>query len=118
MAPGVRRRVMGLRREELAMLAGISAEYYLRLEVGRDNNPSAQVVDALARALRLDVVATDHIHRLASASGTPRLTDDGTSLSPGTSKATLRSSARSTSFIFRPTLEPVWFSSRWRRSFG
>jgi transcriptional regulator with XRE-family HTH domain len=47
--PGARRRVAGLRREELAMLAGISAEYYLRLELGRDKNPSAQVVEALAR---------------------------------------------------------------------
>jgi len=62
---GARRRVAGLRREELAMLAGISAEYYLRLEVGRDNNPSDQVVDALARALRLDTKATQHLHNLA-----------------------------------------------------
>jgi hypothetical protein len=50
LVPGARRRVAGLRREELAMLAGISAEYYLRLEVGRDKHPSAQVVEALARA--------------------------------------------------------------------
>lgn len=41
LAPGVRRRVEGLRREELAMLAGISAEYYLRLEVGRGQEPVA-----------------------------------------------------------------------------
>ena len=40
------------------MLAGISAEYYLRLEVGRDKNPSPQVVEALARALGLDIKAT------------------------------------------------------------
>ncbi|PRY02079.1 helix-turn-helix domain-containing protein [Allonocardiopsis opalescens] len=49
-----RRRVPGLRREEVAMLAGISAEYYLRLEQGRDRNPSAQVLRAIARVLRLD----------------------------------------------------------------
>jgi hypothetical protein len=49
LVPGARRRVEGLRREELAMLAGISAEYYLRLEVGRDTKPSPQVVEALAR---------------------------------------------------------------------
>jgi transcriptional regulator with XRE-family HTH domain len=66
LVPGARRRVAGLRREELAMLAGISAEYYLRLEVGRDTNPSPQVVDALARALRLDMKATTHLHQLAS----------------------------------------------------
>ncbi len=61
-----RRRVPGLRREELALLAGISAEYYLRLEQGRDRHPSAQVLDALAAALRLDADATAHLHRLAA----------------------------------------------------
>jgi transcriptional regulator with XRE-family HTH domain len=66
LVPGARRRVAGLRREELAMLAGISAEYYLRLEVGRDKRPSSQVVDALARALRLDVKATRYLHQLAN----------------------------------------------------
>ena len=63
---GSRRRVSGLRREELAFLAGISADYYLRLEQGRDKNPSAQVLDALARALRLDIKATEYLHQLAS----------------------------------------------------
>jgi transcriptional regulator with XRE-family HTH domain len=67
--PGPRRRVAGLRREELAMLAGISAEYYLRLEVGRDKNPSPQVVDALARALRLDAKAAQYLHELVTQPG-------------------------------------------------
>jgi len=62
-----RRRVPGLRREELATLAGISADYYLRLEQGRDHRPSAQVIDALARALQLDKDATAHLHSLASS---------------------------------------------------
>ena len=62
------RRVPGLRRDELAMLAGISTEYYTRLEQGRDRNPSAQVLDALARALGLDEDATTHLHAL----GTPQ----------------------------------------------
>src|SRR6516225_3396984 len=66
LVPGARRRVTGLRREELAMLAGISAEYYLRLEVGRDKHPSDQVLDALARALRLDTKAAQHLRRLAA----------------------------------------------------
>ncbi|WP_213571570.1 helix-turn-helix transcriptional regulator [Rhodococcus sp. USK13] len=48
------RRVPGLRREEVAMLAGISAEYYLRLERGRDRNPSTQVLESIARVLHLD----------------------------------------------------------------
>jgi transcriptional regulator with XRE-family HTH domain len=67
--PGARRRVEGLRREELAILAGVSAEYYLRLEVGRDKRPSAQVLDALARALRLDTKATQHLRQLAAPPG-------------------------------------------------
>ncbi len=75
LVPGARRRVTGLRREELAMLAGISLEYYLRLEVGRDTNPSPQVLDALARALQMDAKATQHLHNLANPSGseTPEL---------------------------------------------
>jgi transcriptional regulator with XRE-family HTH domain len=62
---GKRRRVAGLRREELATLAGISSAYYLRLEQGRATSPSAQVIDALARALRLDARATQYLHDLA-----------------------------------------------------
>lgn len=64
--PGTRRRVAGLRREEVAMLAGVSADYYVRLEQGRERHPSAQVVDALARALGLDDDAVAHLHQLAS----------------------------------------------------
>ncbi|MFZ0976281.1 MAG: helix-turn-helix transcriptional regulator [Solirubrobacteraceae bacterium] len=63
---GSHRRVPGLRREEVAMLAGVSADYYVRLEQGRDRHPSAQVLDALARALQLDEHATAHLHRLAA----------------------------------------------------
>ena len=66
---GARRRVPGLRREELATLAGISSDYYLRLEQGRDKHPSAQVLDALARALQLDVDATAYLHQLAGLTG-------------------------------------------------
>jgi transcriptional regulator with XRE-family HTH domain len=61
------RRVPGLRREEVAMLAGISADYYLRLEQGRDRNPSVQVLESLARVLRLDDDATAHLLRLGAA---------------------------------------------------
>jgi transcriptional regulator with XRE-family HTH domain len=61
-----RRRVPGLRREEVAMLAGVSTDYYIRLEQGRDQHPSEQVLDALARALQLDEDATAHLHRIAS----------------------------------------------------
>ncbi|MEU8397049.1 helix-turn-helix transcriptional regulator [Nonomuraea sp. NPDC048892] len=61
------RRVPGLRREEVAMLAGISADYYLRLEQGRDRNPSVQVLESLARVLRLDEAATAYLLSLAAA---------------------------------------------------
>jgi transcriptional regulator with XRE-family HTH domain len=60
-----RRRVPGLRREELALLAGISIDYYIRLEQGRDQHPSEHVLGALARALQLDDAANAHLHRLA-----------------------------------------------------
>ncbi|MFF2731564.1 helix-turn-helix transcriptional regulator [Streptomyces sp. NPDC058008] len=66
LAPGVRRRVPGLRREEVAMLAGMSTDYYTRLEQGRERHPSAQVVGALARVLMLDEEATAHLGRLAA----------------------------------------------------
>ncbi|HUG50440.1 MAG TPA: helix-turn-helix transcriptional regulator [Terrimesophilobacter sp.] len=67
---GGARRVPGLRREEVAMLAGISADYYLRLERGRDRNPSPQVLASIARVLRLD---DDHFaHLLTLVADVPR----------------------------------------------
>ncbi|SDE54280.1 helix-turn-helix transcriptional regulator [Glycomyces harbinensis] len=63
-----RRRVPGLRREELALLAGVSVDYYTRLEQGRAKRPSDQVLDAVARALRLDETTRAHLHRLAGNS--------------------------------------------------
>ncbi|MFI6340862.1 helix-turn-helix transcriptional regulator [Streptomyces sp. NPDC050535] len=59
------RRIPGLRREELARLAGLSVDYVIRLEQGRARHPSAQVVTALARALRLDPSERDHLFRCA-----------------------------------------------------
>ncbi len=61
------RRTPGLRREEVATLAGISADYYLRLEQGRDRNPSPQVLEALARVLGLDATATQYLLSLSAA---------------------------------------------------
>ena len=62
---GDRRRVEGLRREEVATLAGISAEYYLRLEQGRDHQPSDQVLEGLALALQLDDDGLTYLRELA-----------------------------------------------------
>jgi transcriptional regulator with XRE-family HTH domain len=70
LVPGARRRTPGLRREEVALLAGVSVSWYTWLEQGRHINVSADVLDSLARVLRLDAVETDHLHQLA---GSPRV---------------------------------------------
>ncbi|MEU5048897.1 helix-turn-helix transcriptional regulator [Streptomyces sp. NPDC021096] len=67
LAGGRRRRVRGLRREELAQLAGISVDYYVRLEQGRATQPSPEVLDALATALGLDAAERRHLATLADA---------------------------------------------------
>jgi transcriptional regulator with XRE-family HTH domain len=59
-----RRRVEGLRREEVAHLSGVSVDYYVRLEQGRATQPSEQVLDALARVLDLDETERGHLYRL------------------------------------------------------
>jgi hypothetical protein len=66
---GARRRAPGLRRPELAVLAGISVEYLVRIEQGRDRNPSAAVVNALAGALRLDASEREHLRHLTKITG-------------------------------------------------
>lgn len=69
---GDRRRVSGLRREELSLLAGVSSSYYTRLEQGQSRNASPEVLDALATALQLDEAERAHLVRLAgSRSGSP-----------------------------------------------
>jgi transcriptional regulator with XRE-family HTH domain len=65
------RRTPGLRREEVATLAGISADYYLRLEQGRDRHPSPPVLEALARVFGLDPTATGYLLSLAGATQAP-----------------------------------------------
>ncbi|WP_063789158.1 helix-turn-helix transcriptional regulator [Streptomyces sp. NRRL F-5755] len=72
---GGHRRVPGLRREEIAQLAGVSVDYYVRLERGRRLNVSETVLDAISRALRLDPVERTHLFQLAKpAAGRPRRT--------------------------------------------
>jgi transcriptional regulator with XRE-family HTH domain len=68
-----RRRTPGLRREEVAMLAGVSSDYLVRLEQGRDRNPSPSVLNALGAALRLDADERIHLAQLASCAATPGL---------------------------------------------
>lgn len=68
---GPRRRVAGLRREELALLTGVSTDYYQRMEQARDVKPSNQVLDALAKALNFTPDESRHLHTLAAAARTP-----------------------------------------------
>ncbi|MFJ9899917.1 helix-turn-helix transcriptional regulator [Streptomyces sp. NPDC091280] len=73
-ADGRIRRVPGLRRDEVARLAGVSTEYYTRLEQGRAGSPSPEVVEALARALRLDASEREHLTNLLGRPAAPRRT--------------------------------------------
>ncbi|MFG2294969.1 helix-turn-helix transcriptional regulator [Streptomyces sp. NPDC048603] len=72
-AYGRHRRVPGLRREELAQLAGVSVAYYTRLEQGHGQNVSVEVLDSIARALRLDEVEREHLVHLARPKGRGRM---------------------------------------------
>jgi hypothetical protein len=67
--PGTRRRTAGLRREELAQLAGVGVTWYTWLEQGRPINASVQVLNAIATTLRLDTVERAHLFHLADLPG-------------------------------------------------
>lgn len=77
------RRVPGLRREELALLAGVSVDYYTRLEQGRDRNPSPEILSALAGPLQLDHAALDYAKRLAELAPRRRASGRPEHLLPG-----------------------------------
>jgi transcriptional regulator with XRE-family HTH domain len=77
---GVRRRTPGLRREEVAQAAGMSTDYYSRIEQSRGPNPSEAIIASLARALRLDLDERDYLYRLA---GMPPPRRPGRFISPG-----------------------------------
>ncbi|MGW1564085.1 helix-turn-helix transcriptional regulator [Streptomyces sp. NPDC002144] len=77
-----RRRARGLRREEVAELSGMSADYYARLERGTGPQPSEQMIAAIARGLRLSLAERDHLFLLAGH-GTPRRILRGDHVSPG-----------------------------------
>ena len=75
LAPGLRRRTPGLRREELAQLAGVGVTWYTWLEQGRPINASVQVLDAVARVLQLGPAERWHLYRLADVPGVPASVD-------------------------------------------
>ncbi|SEN26023.1 Helix-turn-helix domain-containing protein [Actinacidiphila rubida] len=76
MPPGLRRRTPGLRREEVAQLAGVGVTWYTWLEQGRPINASVQVLDAVARVLQLDAIERDHLYRLAGVPFVPEPVSD------------------------------------------
>jgi transcriptional regulator with XRE-family HTH domain len=101
--PGGRRRVAGLRREELALLAGVSPDYYQRMEQGRDVRPSEQVLDAIARALNFSDDEARHLHNLAAAARTPARSEreHGPETVPETTRRLLRTMTAPTLVIGR-----------------
>ena len=89
MPPGSRRRTPGLRREEVALLAGVGVTWYTWLEQGRQINASTQVLDAVARTLRLDRAEREHLYRLAEA--TPLRTECARLVVPDTVREIVQS---------------------------
>jgi transcriptional regulator with XRE-family HTH domain len=113
-----RRRTPGLRREEVATLAGVSIDYLVRIEQGRDTNPSASVLTALAVALQLDEDDRLHLFRLAAHSGpnsemcpaVPPLVDD---VAP-TVKLLLDQLDPTPAFVIDPLNDVVASNGAWR----
>ncbi|MEV4810339.1 helix-turn-helix domain-containing protein [Micromonospora avicenniae] len=115
--PGRRgRRTKGLRREELAELAGISVDYVVRLEQGRSTTPSAQVVAALARALRLTDAERDHLHRLAGL-GPPSHEELSDHLPPGLRRL-LDRLADTAVAVFAADWQLIWWNRGWAALLG
>ncbi|MEN8651531.1 helix-turn-helix transcriptional regulator [Streptomyces sp. 21So2-11] len=99
-----RRRVAGLRREEVAVLAGMNSDYYARLEQGRERSPSPQFLDAISGALRMDHEAHDHLYRLADALPTGHRTQPRETVSPGLIQL-LDGYTNTPAFVLNPALD-------------
>ncbi|WP_082768441.1 helix-turn-helix transcriptional regulator [Nocardiopsis alborubida] len=110
------RRSPGLRREELAELAGLSVDYLVRLEQGRAVSPSGQVVDSLARSLQLSQDERDHLHLLAGF-GPPqdqRVVDE----IPPSMRRLLALLESTPVAVFAADWRLVWWNPRWAALFG
>lgn len=113
---GSTRRASGLRREELAELAGISVDYLVRLEQGRSTNPSSQVVVALTRALQLTTAENDHLYRLAELvpPGDRQISDH---IPPGIQRVVNR--LRDTAVaVFAADWQLIWWNRGWAALLG
>ncbi|MEU5844715.1 helix-turn-helix transcriptional regulator [Saccharopolyspora shandongensis] len=112
----VGRRAPGLRREEVAQLAGLSVDYVLRLEQGRARNPSAQVVGALARALQLSRAERDQLYRVAGLLP-PQDGTISTHVSPGIQRLAARLGDVPIG-VFTADWTLVWWNSMWSALHG
>ncbi|MBB5377439.1 transcriptional regulator with XRE-family HTH domain [Deinococcus metalli] len=111
-----RRRTAGLRREELAELAGISVDYLVRLEQGRAATPSAGAVAALARALRLDAAERDHLYQLAGLQPpAPAVIEDA--VPPGVQRLVTRLGDVAVA-VFTADWRLVWWTPTWAALLG
>jgi transcriptional regulator with XRE-family HTH domain len=114
--PGRARRAAGLRREDLAELAGVSVDYIVRLEQGRATTPSAQILSALARALQLSPRERDHLYRLAGLQP-PR---DGTitgHIPPGMQRVLNRLGDTPVA-VFAADWQLIWWNRSWAALLG
>src|SRR4051812_25399951 len=105
LAAGERRRVPGLRRDEVALVAGVSVDYYARIERGDLSGVSPEVIDGLANALQLDEAETEHLHDLARAAGSQPVRRRGR-----THEKSVRPSLQR--FLDAVTDAPVWVRDR------
>jgi transcriptional regulator with XRE-family HTH domain len=113
---GWSRRAVGLRREELADLAGVSVDYVVRLEQGRATTPSAQVVASLARALQLTRAERDHLYSLAGLQppGDRVISDH---ISPGVQRLLTRLGDVAVA-VFAADWRLVWWNHSWAALLG
>jgi transcriptional regulator with XRE-family HTH domain len=110
------RRTAGLRREELAELAGVSVDYVVRLEQGRATTPSAQIVAALARALQLSTDERDHLYQMAGLAR-PAETEISEHISPGLQRMLSRSGDSATA-VFAADWQLVQWNRGWAAVVG
>ncbi|MFD5009563.1 helix-turn-helix transcriptional regulator [Streptomyces chartreusis] len=105
-----RRRVPGLRREEVAQLAGVSVDYYVRLEQGRGPSVSDAVLDAIARVLRLDETEHAYLHTVARPRRRGPRRPEATRVRPGI-QALLDSMERTPAFVMGPRMDVLAWNS-------
>lgn len=113
---GTARRALGLRREELAELTGISVDYLVRLEQGRSTAPSAQVVASLARALQLTNSERDHFYRLAHLAP-PEQGDISYHIPPGVNRVLARLGDAAVA-VFAADWQLIWWNRGWSALVG